>query len=142
MLFRGSEYQNFSIQFTMTVIGLNLSDTHLEIVQHAETSKEMCNILVDMLEKYTLLNKLASRRLLYNAEMQNDAKLLNFCTRIRQLAASLKYVNSLIDEQEMEMSFFCGSPDNLDGLISAVDAHVEDSDTFTFKFVVSKCKQE
>ena len=36
------------------VIGLTLSDTHLEQVQHAEAAKEMWNMIIDISEKHII----------------------------------------------------------------------------------------
>lgn len=124
------------------IIGLSLSDDHLEQVQHAETAKEMWKLICDIFEKHTLLNKLSARRRFYTASMNEGEKVLAFAARIRQLAATLKSMGVKIDDQEMAMAFLCGLPDRFDGLISALDALADDSKTFTFQFVVSRCQQE
>ena len=124
------------------LIGMSISDDHLEQVQHAESAKEMFGLICDMYEKHTLLNKLAARRRFYTATMKESEKVLSFSARVRQYATSLKSMGVAIDDQEMAMAFLCGLPDKFDGLISALDALADDKEKFGFKFVVSRCQQE
>lgn len=124
------------------VIGLSLTDTHLEQVQHATSAKEMWAIICDIFEKHTLLNKLAARRCFYSASMDDNEKVLAFSARIRQLASSLKSMGVNIDDQELAMAFLCGLPDRFDGLISAIDALGDEHKSLTFQFAVSRAQQE
>lgn len=86
------------------VIGLTLSDTHLEQVHHAQTAKDMWKMIIDIFEKHTLLNKLAARRRFYTATMNDSEKVLEFASRIRQLAGTLKSMGVTIDDSEMAMA--------------------------------------
>ena len=124
------------------IIGLTLSDSVLEQVQHATTAKEMWEVILDIYEKHTLLNKLAARRRFYTATMNDGEKVLGFASRIRQLAATLKSMGVTIDDSEMAMALLNGLPDRFDGLISALDALGNDEKLFTFEFVKSRCQQE
>ena len=124
------------------IIGLSLSDSHLEQVQHASSAKMMWQLILDIFEKHTLLNKLAARRRFYTATMHDDEKVLEFASRIRQLAASLKSMGVTVDDQEMAMALLNGLPDRFDSLISALDALADDQELFTFEFVKSRCQQE
>ena len=127
---------------TQAIIGLHLSDKYLEQVSHAETAKEMWNMICDIFEKHTLLNKLAARRRFYTATMTEGESVLSFSARVRQLAASLKSMGVTVDDKEMAMGFLCGLPETFDSLISALDALIDDNKNFTFQFVVSRCQQE
>ena len=124
------------------LIALTLSDHHLEQVQHASSSKHMWQLLCDIYEKHTLLNKFAARRRFYTAKMDEDEKILPFASRIRQLASTLKSMNVPMDESEMAMAFLNGLPDRFDSLISALHTLETDSKSFTMKFVQSRCLQE
>ena len=48
-------------QKAKAMIGLTLSDAHLEQIQHDITAKQMWNMICDIFEKHTLLSKLAAR---------------------------------------------------------------------------------
>ena len=124
------------------LIGLTLSDAHLEQVQHAGSAKEMWTLICDIFEKHTLLNKLAARRRFYTAKMHENEKLLAFAARVRQLAATLKSMSVTIEDSEMAMALLNGLPDRFDSLISALDASHTDDEDLTFEFVQSRCLQE
>lgn len=124
------------------IIGLTLSDTHLEQVQHASTAKQMWKLICDIFEKHTLLNKLAARRKFYTAKMNENEKVLVFAARVRQLAATLKSMSVVVEDSEMAMALLNGLPDRFDSLISALDAANIDEQKFTFDFVQSRCVQE
>ena len=124
------------------IIGLTLSDSYLEQVQHAETAKQMWKLICDIFEKHTLLNKLAARRRFYTAKMHDNEKLLAFAARIRQMAATLKSMSIAIEDSEMAMALLNGLPDRFDSLISALDASYTDDKSLTFELVQSRCLQE
>jgi len=52
------------------VIGLSLSDEHLEHVRDVETAKEMWMAIMNVFERHTLLNKLSARRKFYTVKME------------------------------------------------------------------------
>ena len=124
------------------VIAMAIQDEHLEQVQHALTAKEMWNMIKDLFEKQTLLNKISARRSFYTAKLEDGEKMLKFAARIRQLAATLKSMGGQVDDREMAMALLCGLPDRFDSLVSALDTHVDNESTFTFQFVLSRCVQE
>ena len=124
------------------LIGLTLSDTHLEQVQHAYSAKEMWILICDIFEKHTLLNKLAARRRFYTAKMHDTEKILAFAARVRQMAATLKSMSVSIEDSEMAMALLNGLPDRFDSFISALDAAHTDDDHLTFELVQSRCLQE
>lgn len=76
------------------LIGLTPSDVHHEKFQHANSAKVILQLISDIYEKYTLLNKLSAGRRLYTAKMNENEKVLMFSARIRQLASSLKYMGA------------------------------------------------
>ena len=123
-------------------IGLSLSDSHFEQVQHSKTAQEMWKSVCDIYEKHTLLNQLAARRRFYSAVMRESDRILDFAARIRQLSSTLKSMGVTVTDQDMAMTLLSGLPDRFDSLISALDAVSEDSNKFTFQFVISRCQQE
>ena len=129
------------------IIGLSLSDTILQQVQHAESAKLMFKAICDIFEKHTLLNKLNARRKFFTAQMDDGEKVIAFAARVRQLAETLKSMKVQITTQDMAMTFLSGLPERFDSLISALDAlavddHDDENKNFTFEFVVSRCEQE
>ena len=58
------------------IIGLSLSDEHLEHVTEGSTAKEMWQTIMDVFQRHTLLNKLAARRNFYTATMKAGEKTL------------------------------------------------------------------
>eukprot|EP00171_Calliarthron_tuberculosum_P021771 IDg21771t1 len=126
----------------MAIIGLTLSDNDLEQVRHATTSRQMWNLLCDIYEKHTLLNKLAARRRFYTAKMAESEKIMAFAARVRQLASTLKSMSVPIDDNELAMSFLNGLPERFDSLIGALDALGDNDKMFTFSYVISRCEQE
>lgn len=112
------------------IIALSLSDDHLEQVSHANTAKQMWSLISDIYEKHTLLNKLAARRNFYTAKMHDGENCRSFSARIRQLASTLKTMSVDISDEEMGMALLCGLPDRFDGLISALDALVDEKSLF------------
>ena len=124
------------------IIGLSLSDEHLEHVIDADTAKEMWQSIMDIFERHTLLNKLAARRNFYTAVMLSNEKILSYINRIRQLASTLKSMNVHIDDIEMALAVLNGLPERFGSLISALDALGNDDDTFSLDLVKSRLLQE
>eukprot|EP00171_Calliarthron_tuberculosum_P004339 IDg4339t1 len=124
------------------IIGLTISDSHLEQVQHAVTAKEMWKMICDIYERHTLLNKLSARRKFYTATMKDGERILEFSARIRQLASTLKSMGVAVDNNEMAMALLNGLPERFDSLISALDAIGDGDEVFTFEFGSSRCEQE
>ena len=119
----------------MAIIGLSLSDAHLEHVQTAESAKDMWQSVIEIFERHTLLNKLAARRKFYTATMMANEKLLAFVNRIRQLASTLKSMGVVVDDKEMAMAVLNGLPDKYNSLISALDALGNEEELFSLEFV-------
>ena len=124
------------------VLTLAMSDVILEQVQHARTAYEMWSLIADVFEKHTLFNKLAVRRQFITASLKDDEKVLEFASRIRRLADTLKSMGVIVEDSEMAMALLNGLPDRFDGLISAIDALCTSEESFTFEFVKSRCTQE
>lgn len=124
------------------IIGLTLSDAHLEQVQHASIAKEMWGLICNIFEKHTLLNKLAALRRFHTAKMQGSENVLQFTARIRQLAATLKSMSVNLEDCEMAMALLNGFSDRFDSLISALDAANIYDEKFSFEFVKSRRFQE
>lgn len=109
---------------------------------HAFTAKEMWQLITDVFEKHTLMNKPAARRRFYTASMRKSKKILEFASRIRRLASTLKSMGVTTEDSEMAMAFLNGLSDRFDGLISALDTLGHGDELFTFEFVKSRCQQE
>lgn len=70
------------------VIGLSFSDEHLEHLRNICSAMEMCNTILNVFERDTLLNKLASRRKLYTVSMGGEDKVLPYIYRVKPLAGT------------------------------------------------------
>ena len=123
------------------VIGLTLSDEHLEHVRDCETAAAMWSVITDLFQRKTLLNKLACRRRFYSAKMAASEKAMAFISRVRQLSADCKAMGVEIDDKDVAMTVLCGLPDKYEHLIVAIDAAAND-DTLTMDFVKSRLLQE
>lgn len=126
----------------MAIIGLSLSDSHLEHVGEVKSALEMWKTIMDIFERHTLLNKLNARRKFYTATMSEDESVLSFITRIKHLASTLKGMNVSIDDAEMAMAVLNGLPDRFDSLICALDALGNDDESFSLDFVKKRVLQE
>ena len=124
------------------IIGLSLSDEHLEHVRDCETAKQMWEAIINVFERHTLLNKLAAWRRFYTVTMQNDEKVLAYINRVKQLAARLKSMNVDIDDKEMAMAVLNGLPARFESLIVALDALGSEDKMFSLDFVKSRLLQE
>ena len=125
-----------------TLIGLSLSDEHLEHVREATTAKEMWDAILNVFERHTLLNKLAARRDFYTVKMNNEEKVLAYINRVKQLAARLKSMSVIIDDKEMAMAVLNGLPSRFESLIVALDALGNEEKTFGLDYVKSRLLQE
>jgi len=123
------------------IIGLTLSDDHLEHVRECQTANDMWSTIIDLFQRKTLLNKLAARRRFYSAKMNDSEKAMAFISRIRQLASDCKAMDVDISDQDMAMTVLCGLPQKFEHLIVAIDAAADD-DTLTMDFVKSRLLQE
>ena len=124
------------------IIGLSLSDEHLEHVCDVETAKEIWTVILNVFERHTLLNKLSARRNFYTVTMENGEKMLTYLNRVKQLAAILKSRSVEIDDKEMAMAALNGLPASYESLIVALDALGSDEKCFTFELVKSRLLQE
>ena len=123
------------------IIGLSLSDDLLNHVREVKTAKDMWEVIQNVFERHTLLNKLSARRRFYTAVMEEEESVLQFSNRITQLASILCGMGVEIDDSEKAMALLNGLPEQFDTLISALDA-IQTEDFFSFTFVKSKALQE
>ena len=124
------------------LIGLSLSDEHLEHVRDAETAREMWESILNVFERHTLLNKLAARREFYTVKMFQGEKVLAYINRVKQLAGILKSMSVNIDDKEMAMAVLNGLPARFEALIVALDALGNEEKIFSLDFVKSRLLQE
>ncbi len=124
------------------VIGLSLSDEHLEHVRDMDSAKKMWEAITNVFERHTLLNKLSARRKFYTVTMEKGEKMLTYLNRVKQLAATLKSMKVDIDDKEIAMAALNGLPSTYEGLIVALDALGNDDKSFTFDLVKSRLLQE
>ena len=124
------------------VIGLSLSNEHLEHVSDVSSAKEMWHTILDVFERHTLLNKLAARRKFYTVTMEQGEKVLTYINRVQHLASILKSMKVEIDDKEMAMAVLNGLPARFDSLIVALDALGNEDKDFTLDFVKSRLLQE
>ncbi|CDF37816.1 unnamed protein product [Chondrus crispus] len=124
------------------LIGLSLSDEHLEHVRDVDTAHEMWEAIVNVFERHTLLNKPAARREFYTVKMLSGEKVLAYINRVKQLAAILKSMSVNIDHKEMAMAVLNGLPARFEALIVALDALGNEEKIFSLDFVKSRLLQE
>ena len=124
------------------LIGLSLSDEHLEHVRDAESAREMWESILNVFERHTLLNKLAARREFYTVKMFQGEKVLAYINRVKQLAGILKSMSVNIDDKEMAMAVLNGLPTRFEALIVALDALGNEEKIFSLDFVKSRLLQE
>ena len=77
------------------IIGLTLSDEHLEHVRDCTTAATMWSTIMDLFQRKTLLNKLHTRRRFYSAKMADSEKSMAFISRVRQPAADCKAIGRI-----------------------------------------------
>ena len=123
------------------VIGLTLSDDHLEHVRDTESAAEMWKAICDVFQRKTLLNRINARRSFYTAKMRDDEKMLQFINRVRHLASDLKSMDAVVEEEDIAMAILCGLPERFEHLIVAIDTTIGDR-PLSFEFVKSRLLQE
>jgi hypothetical protein len=120
------------------VIGLTLSDEHLEHVRSAKTAAEMWTALKNVSQTNSLRNKLAARRRFCTVSMMEDEGMLTYINRVLQIAEELKSMDAKIDETEVAMAVLNGLPSKYDHLIVALDA-LRDDAKLTTEFTKAAC---
>lgn len=68
--------------------------------------------------------------------------MLEFVSRIRQLAEDLKSMEVTIEDSEMAVALLNGLPGRFDGIISVLNALRNDEKLFTFEFAKIRCQQK
>lgn len=124
------------------IIGLTISDSHLEQVRHTITARSMWKKVCDIYERRTLSNNLDSRRKLHTAIIKYGKYILELSARTRKLASTLKSMGVIIGSNKIAMALLNGLQEQFDSIINAVDAVGDDDQLFTFDFVLSRCEQE
>lgn len=123
------------------IIGLSISDDHLQLTGDCESALELWKSILDLYQRKTLLNKVLIRRKFYSLKMSNNEKVMPFISRVRQLAADCKAMDVPIDDTEMAMTVLCGLTTKYDNLIVAIDAATADT-CLSMDFVKSRLLQE
>lgn len=123
------------------VIGLTLSDYHLDHVRGLSTAAEMWKAIINVFQRRTLMNKVKARRDFYSAKMGDDERLLHYINRVRQLAADLKSMEVIVEDEDVAMSILCGLSERFEHLIVAIDTMTGDK-ALTLEFVKSRLLQE
>ena len=123
------------------IIGLSISDDHLQLTGDCESALELWKSIIDLYQRKTLLNKVLIRRKFYSVKMTDNEKVMPFISRVRQLAADCKAMDVPIDDTEMAMTMLCGLPSKYDNLIVAIDAATADT-SLSMDFVKSRLLQE
>lgn len=123
------------------IIGLSLSDEHLEHVRDVETAYGMWVAIQNIFQRRTLLNRLNARRKFYSLKMGPDERIIPYINRAKQLCTDLKAMDAVVTDQELAMTVLCGLPSKYEHLIVAIDA-VADDEKLTLEFVKSRLIQE
>ena len=124
------------------IIGLSLSDEHLEHVRDCETAMDMWETIPNVFERHALLNKLAARRHFYTVTMKSNEKVLAYINRVIQLAGRLKSMKVEIDDKEIAMAVLNGLPARFESLIVAINALGNEDDVVSLDFVKSRFLQD
>lgn len=98
------------------IIGLSLSDEHLEHVRDVTTASEMWSSIKNLFQRRTLLNRLNARRRFYSLKMMDSEKIITYVNRAKQLASDLKAMEVTVSEQELAMTVLCGLPSPMNTL--------------------------
>lgn len=118
------------------IISLSMSDEYLEHVRDSVSAKDMWEIIKNVFERRTLLNTLSSGRHFYTVIMEAGEEILTYLNRVKHLAATLKVMDVVIDDKEMEMAVLNWlSP--YETLIIALDALGSDNEAFSYDLVKS-----
>lgn len=125
----------------MTIIGLRLSNKHLDYLRGLKSAAYMWKELVSVFQHQTLLNKLKGRHEFYTAHRKDDERVLANINRVHQLASSMKSIDITVDDAEIAMAQLCGLPDWIAHIIVAVDT-VKSERELNFEFVKSRLLQE
>lgn len=123
------------------VIGLTLSDDHLDHVRGVSTAAEMWNAITNVFQRRTLMNIVRARRDFYSAQMGDDERVLVYINRVRQLAADLKSMDVAVEDEDVAMSILSGLSERFEPLIVAIDTMTGDRE-LTLEFVKSRLLQE
>lgn len=89
-------------------MSLSLWNDHLEHVRDCTTAKQTWLAILNVFERRTLPNKLASRRDFYTVQMTPSESVMQFANRVKRLAARLKAMSVVIDDKEMAMAVLNG----------------------------------
>lgn len=73
----------------MVIIGMTLSDSHLNHVEGISCASKMWRSILDIFERHALLNQLTARREFYTATMLASENVLTFTNRICHLGMML-----------------------------------------------------
>jgi len=102
----------------------------------------MWTTIKNIVERHTLLNRLAAKRKFYTATKSEQESGLEFFNRIRHLSANLKSMSVTVDDSEMDMTLLCGLPDLYDPLRSVSDAIGAEESVLEFEHVKKRVMQE
>ena len=108
------------------IIGLTLSDRHLEHVRDCATADSMWSTITDLFQRKMLLDMLHTRRRSYSTKMVYSEKTMTLISRVHQLAADCKTMYVSIGDQEFAMAVLCALPHKYDHLIVAILAATDD----------------
>lgn len=126
----------------MEIIGLSISDAHLNQIDSLQTAERIWRSLLDIFERHTLLNQLTTRRRFYNSTMYDTETILTYTNRINHLAATISAMGLVVEDQKMAMEALNGLSDRFYYLISAPDTLVADEKDISLDFVKGRLIQE
>lgn len=98
-----------------------MNDDHLGHVRDNDTASEVWRGICNVFQRKTLLNGIKARRAFYSLKMRDDEKVLHFINRVRHLVFDLKWMEILVEEEDIAMALLCGLPDRFEHLIVAID---------------------
>lgn len=125
-----------------SIIGMLLSDYHLNHLRGFRIAKKAWKAITDVFERHTLLNKAFACHKFYNVLMEKGEKILEYPNRVRQLSATLKLMIVAIDVKEIAMAALNGLPLTYEELVVTLDPLGSDNETLSFDLVKSRVLQK
>lgn len=118
-------------QKAQAIIGLAMSDEHLEHVKYAKSAEDMRETIKNVYERHTLLNRITARHRFYIVSMKDGEKVLFYLNRMKKFFATLKLMDVKTDNKKMAIAVLNRLPPSYETLINAMGAVGPDDSSFS-----------
>lgn len=119
-----------------------MTDEYLEQAHNANYAKDMWKKTKNVFEHHTILHRLTARRQFYRVSMNDGEEVLSYHHFVKQLIATLKSMNVVIDDEEIAMAVLNGLLGSYEILITALDAIRTDDSSLSCNSVKSHLRQK